>query len=164
MVVGVNGVEQIGAVILEGSNTTEATTTSTSTTDLLSVSSLSIAVGAYLESVAVIRKSTGAASGVGVGLKLNATVVRNNFTCSDSSDEVQEGLFNTKGIYGVASYLRSMVVEGRAQSTANGLVREANSADSPTATLTDVVLRGHTNNSSITMGADEMHVYTSAVS
>ena len=64
-----------GGLTREGGNTTEATTTSTSAVDLVSITSLSVATGSPIDARGLARKSGGAASNGGIGLKINATVV-----------------------------------------------------------------------------------------
>lgn len=147
-----------GDLTRAGGNTTEATTTSTATVDILTVSGLSIAVGTPVLVMATYRKSAGAADNIRIGLKLNTTEVRAEMVGSTTVDQAESMLFVAWFIYGVSSYLRSGYVNAGKNSEGNF------NADMPTATLTDVVIIGSCDNGLITMGVDECHVYTFAVS
>ena len=155
-----------GAVTRAGGNTTEATTTSTVAVDVLTVAALSIAVGVPVKTVSVSRKSTGAADGAYHGLKLNTTEVRTIVKFGTGANAVESAGYIAEFIYGVTNYLRA----GRAfgwqsdSDTAFNIVNQYFPVDMPTATLTDVVIRGTVGNGSTTMGADECHVYTHSVS
>ena len=58
-----------------GGNTTEATTTSTTAVDLLTATGLSIATNIPIFGLVSVRRTTGAASSNGFGVKLNTTVI-----------------------------------------------------------------------------------------
>ena len=149
-----------GALTREGGNTTEATTTSSTFVDLLTVSSLNIAVGAQVWVRAALRKTGGVGTDVWAAVKLNTTVVAPGALKWNSTDNVGSAPWHCHFVYGVASYLQA----GHWQAIETATIRsEGFDTDMPTATLTDVTIRGKTG-SSATMGADEMHVYTLAVS
>ena len=156
-----------GAVTREGGNTTEATTTSTSDVDLLSQSSLTIAVGVPVYATAIVRKSTGAADEARAGLGLNSTEVvdpaQGDGRWSTATDRVESALWEARFIYGVTSYLDA----GYARATSIGQAifdHSFGANDMPTAELTDIHLRARVDNASITMGADEGHTFIFAVS
>ena len=76
----------------EGSNTTEATTTSTSVVDLFTVSSLTIAVSEPWNALFGWRRTTGASTTAYLGVKLNTTVVaENSYGLSNSADVAFSG-------------------------------------------------------------------------
>ena len=151
------------ATKLEGSNTTEATTTSTSEVDLLTVSSLSIAVAAQVLMRVALRKTTGATSDPMFRVKLNTTSVSStNRSWAESANEADETLLSCYFVYGVASYLRAGYWNARGYNNPN-LRHDGFNADMPTATLTDVIARVRVENTAVTYGADEMHVWTLAV-
>jgi len=158
------------AVKLEGSNTTEATTTSTSEADLLSASGMSIATNLPIEFHVIFRKTSGAASSGFIGLKLNATSVAlaNNYPIGKTSNTDQAESRHASGKLGprIANYLsagtfvRSGTADGADTVGSGGM----GTADMPAATITDVIIRGIVYNTSVTLGADELHVYSLAIS
>ena len=152
-----------GAITREGGNTTEATTTSTSDVDLLTASGLSIAAGSVIRANAALRKTTGAASYCTAGVKLNSTVVISPQFWSGSNDEAMSGWWDLNAHVGVTNYLKSGGLKVGSTSDETRDVRYMNS-DGPTATITSVTVRGKTGNAAITYGADELHVYSLAVS
>ncbi len=161
------------AVTREGGVTTEATTTSTSPVDLLTVSSLSIATGAHVLFGVPYRKTSGATARVGVGLKVNAVVTAEASTSTlglgftGSTDEAQERHSMVYLGPRVANYggRCSTVLAHGANSNDVAVGASADvTAGIPLATITDVILRGITTSVSITLGADEFHVYSLAVS
>jgi len=161
-----------GAVAREGGDTTDATTTSTSQGDLLSVSSLSIAAAIPVLFIAEARKTTGAASYADLGLKLNAVSIHaatggGGFWTTDGSDELQHGGFNfylfprvTSYQYGLAGSYTVYDAVGLSRSGHGAKITNA----LPIATITDFIITGSTGNTSITLGTDELHVYSMAVS
>jgi len=159
----------------EGGNTTEATTTSTSAVDLLTASSLTIAVTQPFLFYVNGRKTEGAGDDAALGLKLNATVVAEAvsanarpYSASVNNRAEQGGAFVTSGPR-VTNYFSAIqgsrsnyFVQGTEADTSTGGM--AADADIPDAELTDVVIRGITDNALQTIGADELHVYSLAVS
>ena len=152
----------------EGGNTTEATTTSTSAVDLLTVSSLSIAATSPILCVLSVRKTAGAGDQADIGLKLNATEVIAPAlkAWSTPSNRAESGAVTIRLASRIANYLRaaSLFVESADGSGSNLAHSAAETADMPTATITDVIIRADVNDGAITMGADEMHVYSLATS
>ena len=165
-----------GAVTREGGNTTEATTTSATAVDLLSVASLNIVAGAPVHLVFNARKSSGAAAAPAVGLKVNATT-----TCdptlgaaavwgSGAGNETQDGfshlwigsrISNYDNAYGGTRGTRTSSTGSHV--TAAVQQEASKTAKSPTATVTDLDLRG-ISDGTITLGIDEYHIYSYAVS
>lgn len=152
----------LGLTLL-GSQLTEAGTTSGTAVSLLTVANLSIAVGDVIEVVASLRKSSGNATVARVGLMLNATQVRQPDTWSSATNQAESAPWKAYFIYGRANYLRAGVANLRTVLT--GIDSEVFNftADMPTATGTDVILRANSNNVAITMSADDMHVHSKAI-
>jgi len=165
-----------GAVAREGGNTTESTTTSTSVTDLHSVSSLTIAAATPFIVMSNGRKTAGSGPTAALGLKLNTTVISDasigggSFLDMDqSTDEARDG--NAWCWFGarVTNYLNPANHLGSAFTSSTGGVRDRNhgapfqSAPAPNAEITTVVLRGQST-TNVTLGADECHIYSLAVS
>lgn len=158
-----------GAVTRAGGNTTEATTTSTTAVDLLSVASLSLGVSLPIQVLVGGRKTSGAASSVYLGLKLNATITADagsavfsvitfNTTNEAQSRSATFWLPQRVTLYGdIGSVL------GVATGSANNAVAQGSApagiAGMPLDTITDVIIRG-LSATSITTGADELHVYS----
>jgi len=162
-----------GALARAGGNTTEATTTSTSAVDLLTATISSTAATAPLLIVGSGRKTSGAAAAASTGIALNSTVISeasaNNirFWSSDATNEAQNGV--TMVIVGsrVTSYLRSAVALSASVGAAGvkgGHGFASVTADAPTANITSVVIRGVSGDGSVTLGVDELHVYSFATS
>lgn len=150
------------AVTREGGNTTEATTTSTSLVDLLTASSLTVAVSEPVLAVASLRKSGGAANQSRAGVKLNTTAVAADNNWANGTDEAQSGHWSAKFTYGLTSYLNAGVCHVVGPNGAGLFTRFATSM--PTATLTTVVVTALSNDALITTAADNLHVYSYAVS
>ena len=154
-----------GAVTREGGNTTEATTTSTTAVDLLTASTLTIAVAEPILFGVSLRAVTNAGF---AGLKLNTTVVNE---AAVVGSVLAVGPVASSGatlcyIGGrVTSYLRGGT---RIFSSSANIVTEAfdiflDVADMPTVEITDVVIRGIATGAGTT-GADELQVYSLAAS
>ena len=161
---------------VEGSQTTEATTTSTSAADLISVTSISITAAAPFEFVVACRKTAGAGGDATCGLKLNATVVGEAIT-NEYADTTQTSVWSSRNPSSansgqnyttigprVANYLRAGTGIFTSIDTTNTLeihntTIPCKTADMPTATITSVIIRGHTASGSNTLGADELYVY-----
>ena len=159
----------VTAMTRAGGNTTEATTTSTSAVDLLSVASLNIATNIPIIIFSPGRKTAGASTAAGTGLKVNATVTgeasitvtgMTRFSSSNQA-ESKAGIafapprltnYNEVGsIFGLSSGdSATSVAVGTAPST---------TAAQPIETVTDIVMRGITT-SLVTVGADELQVFT----
>jgi hypothetical protein len=163
-----------GALTRVGGNTTEATTTSTSAVDLLSVSSLTIGVASPIMLMVSGRKTAGAADDVAMGLKLNSTILGEATTNthaiwgSTTTNHIESGLVWIMIPPRNSAYPRAILGLREAYAAdatgVTGPVNVTRDNDIPTATITDVVIRGITDNSSITLAADELHIYTLASS
>jgi hypothetical protein len=159
-----------GAVnfVREGGTTTEATTTSTSATDVLTVSSLSIGVTIPLLLVLSYRKTSGAAAKVGLGLKINSTVVHEatiGLEWTSVTDQAESGMAMFYIGPRVSNYLRGIMlyaasrVSGGAQDLVNR-VQPFQENDMPVATITDIIIRGISGSSSVTLGVNEVFIYS----
>ena len=164
-----------GAVTREGGQTSEATSTSTSSVDLLTASSLTIGGTLPFTFSGGFRKTTGASASVDGGVKLNTTIT------ADADNSGNKALYRTgagnvadDGHYAVTShprvtnYLRSMagyfLSVGNNTAQGSGVTAPSEDADSPTAEITDVVIRFKSGNSSVTGGLDDLQVYSYAIS
>ena len=164
-----------GAVAHEGSQTTDAGTTSTSAVDLLSVSSLSIAATTHIWAAASVRQTANSGRVVGFGIKLNTTVISEAESSYNQSDLLWVGE-QSVAISGaflmhmgsrVANFLDGKTrMSSRAKSSTILDLGMSLRADNnmPTATITAVVTRAVCQATAIAAAADEMHVYTLAVS
>ena len=162
-----------GALTRVGGNSTEATTTSTSAVDLMTVSSLTIAALTPFMLALVHRKTSGAAASSNGGLKLNATVVAEaagglaKVFQTSATDRVERGYAMVHVGPRLTNYERSAVgVHGNYSSGILEVIDTApvNSADMPTVEITDVIIRGLVSNASVTCAVDELHIYEFATS
>jgi hypothetical protein len=166
-----------GAVTREGGNVCEATTTSTSPGDLLSATPLTIAASEPFYFVCSGRKTSGASSAVGLGLKLNLTVVGeanagsvNRGWGSTTNNAAQDGAYYIHFQPRVTNYVCSTVGRGSVSSSTGGATGTTTTATAitttatlPTVEIDAVVIRGDSA-TSITLGADELQVYSLATS
>ena len=159
-----------GALTRAGGNTVEASTTSNTTVDILTVSSLSIAVGVPVLVLFTHRMNTsggGSADRVG-GLTLNATLVAGDLAAKPVSTNASSGIGIIRFVYGVASYLRAGIIQVVGVDETTNTVSTAtggfDTAAMPTATLTTIIIRGARASGTGTLFVDEAHVYTHAVS
>ena len=147
------------AVSREGGQTSEATTTSTSEDDLLTSSSLTIAATQPFFAVAVVRKTSGAASRAELHLALNSTNA-NGTNVFSTTNQAEAQL--VKWEYGarVANYL-GHGYQFATDAAPNAVGKYAiNSVALPTAEVTTVKLRGRSLHADVTYGVDEIHVYS----
>ena len=172
-----------GATTREGGNTTEATTTSTSAVDLLSATSLTIAATEPFQLTACARKTTGA-SGRGIlGWKENATVVWDAATGASSpglyrtsiTEQAENGSVDNRFSSRVTNYLSGKATGNFQSYTAAGVYVEGQftlwhgGTDGDTVVhgtdeITSFIIRGEIADSDITLGVDEMHIYSFAIS
>lgn len=167
-----------GAITREGGQTTEATTTSTSATDLLSVTGLTVAAISPFMFINNGRKTSGAAARAQLGIKMNTTVVAEPASLSHngweatSADQAENGAFMLHQGARVTNYHGGGMAQGKQL-----LAADATDLNDPTSwtglwdtaapvavEITSLILRGITLNASQTLGADEMHVYEYATS
>ena len=166
-----------GAVVREGGNTTEATTTSGTAADLLTASSLTLQAAEHAFIIYNGRKTSGAGADGGCGLKLNSTIVgeateseNGRGWVSDGTNEAQSGsCFICLGSR-VTNYVSGYVgLFSRGQGTqiaqsAMPLDGLTATAAFPNAEITDVIIRINGGASGPTWGADELQVYSFASS
>ncbi len=153
-----------GAVTREGGNTTEATTTSTSTVNLLTAASLTIAATQFFLGIARLRKTAGAADYAQVNFRFNATSLMGAHIWSRSTNAPGDSMLQMGAGARLANYLTS----GRwgittAAGASTGFL-DAGSSNLPTVEVTDVIVIGWVHDANITMGADELQIYSFAAS
>jgi len=166
-----------GAVTREGGQTSEATTTSGTTADLLTAASLTIAAAEPAIIIYNGRKTSGAGADGGCGLKLNSTVVgeateseNGRGWASEGTDEAQSGSCCIVLGSRVTNYLAGYVgLFSRGQGTQHAqstmpLDGLTATAAFPNAEITSVIIRINGGASGPTWGADELQVYSLAVS
>ena len=153
---------------LVGQNTTEATMTSATEADLVTVTGLSIAATTPIMIITMFRKSA-AAFQPAIGLKVNATTVLAAVNAAltalggfAATNEAQSGVSVcfiapriTSYLQGVSGHFRSGGATGQ-QTGAVGAVALA--ADLPTATVTDIIIRGDSDGTN-TLAVDGVYVY-----
>lgn len=157
----------IGAFALAGSNTTEATTTSTG--DLVTVSGLSIPATTPFMVTFNYRKAAGAVASVLFGIKLNTTQMysaSSGQTAAETgtADEAQSGYAVARFGARRTNYLRggpsTWAYQGAGQGSSG--TGRAGAADAPTATITSIVITVGANASSLTAGVQDVYVWTLA--
>jgi len=167
----------IGAAIAHaGNQSTEATTTSTSVADLISITSLSIGTTLPIIGRNLHRKASGALNQGGCGIKVNSTIVGtpNSGNQSDQNicggnggeDSVASGHAIWELTHIATNYDRSSAV-GLYVSKGSGFFGKdatAKTAARPDATTTSLTINGISTSASSLIGADEFHIYTVAVS
>ena len=159
------GAVSAGALTRAGGNTTEATTTSTTIVSLLTVASLNIPSLTPILGIASLKKTAGAAASASVGLTVNATVPREPVAWSSTANEADWGYVKYTIPPHDVTYKGGGCIE--VSGTVGGLasIRGATYADYlPNAATTSFILNALVGNASVTMGADELHVYVLAVS
>ena len=163
-----------GAITRAGGNTTEATTTSTSAVDVLTVASLSIATTSPITCLVAMRKTTGDAAAACLGLKLNTTVT-GEATLGGPVEVLQFDTENTARGGSVHFWLGPRITDYNLVNSGSGFAPGTGSvvsvgtnptitAAQPIATVTDVVIRGIVQSALITQGIDELQVETHATS
>ena len=162
------------AVTREGGNTSEATTTSTSASDLLSATSLTIAVAEPFLYTYVGRRTTGSAAVASSTLKLNSTaiytVASTNTWDTGATNLAMSGSCFLMIQARVANYLKGLGSGGAQAVRSNNAHEHSKSspgaggqaADYPTDEITSVIVVGSVGNSAVTLGCDELQVYSLA--
>tara|TARA_Y100000310_G_C20564484_1_gene754746 strand:- start:291 stop:824 length:534 start_codon:yes stop_codon:yes gene_type:complete len=146
--------------ILEGEDTTERTTTSTSEVELSRITGLSIVAAKSLLVICSYRKTSGAADYARLTIRLNSTDIRTNpDSVTGNGDSNAQGLLVAWFGPRVTNYLRSVSITARSDDNAVESALLPND-DMPTATITAVSIRGSVGNASITLGTDELKVYS----
>ena len=167
------------AISREGGTTSEATTTSTSAMDLITISSLTIAAASPWTMTSLWRKTTGHASAASGGLKIvaDSTVVTGESTTaatlwqSGTSNLAEDGGTDTTVGAKVTNYLASNaqnnIVSRNSSSggfTYGNVGTLTKDAVFPVGQTTSIVLRANSGNASVTTGSDEVHIYVLSVS
>jgi hypothetical protein len=164
-----------GATAREGGDTTEATTTSTSAVDLLNDSSnIDIAPGVPFDVRFAFRKTSGASDDCGFGLQLNTTD-----TCNASTSDARRPRTGaSNGNYDGHAIWHAIGRHNDYKAAITGMYASHNSTGGndendlctatdnvlPDATIDAVTITGISDNSGVTAAADDLHVYSLAVS
>ena len=142
-----------------GGDSTERTTATGSQVDLVTISSLSIAQTSPILVTLSWRKTTGAAVGTSLGLKLNTTEVRGLFGLGVSTDTADKGtvIFWVNAVV-AANQGQGLLLKTSEQGGGSNL-NDVSTAR-PAATITSVVIIASSTNALVTLAVDEVHVYT----
>ena len=163
------------AVTRAGGDTSESTTTSTSAADLVSVGSISIAINDPFQLTFGVRKTAGAASKAGVGLKIThsggsvttceAKITGSNMWLSSATDRAEDGMSDTEFAVRDSNYLNGTNNYFTARVSSSGGFAVGNAggptieAPLPNAVITTLVLRG-ISTSSVTLGLKHTQIYS----
>lgn len=150
--------DQVGAE-LEGSQLSEANTTSTSEADISTVSNLSIPTNQPFFVVAHFSTKGSVSNSKSVGLKLNTTGVRTAIAVGSYGGSLDGYLMAWIG-HRQTSYLRGGVIFLAGDSASEFGTVNALSADMPNAIITDVIITGLTASSGEPLYVDEVRVYS----
>ena len=164
-----------GAITREGGNATEASTTSTTNVDLLSLASISILAGVTIEATCNTRKSSGSATLAGTGSKLNTTALSdaalgNGGYVTSAGNQAEDGgvwyilgpRLTSNQAFGTG-IRRNAQSSGGAGATTGVITEVTGSNNMPIATVTDFIITGNAGNASQTLYADELNVYERAI-
>ena len=153
-----------GAITREGGSTTEATTTSTSLTDIISVSGLSIAAGAPIEIIYMTRKTSGAANDANAAFTINSTNLSAEkiFSTTDQAESFVENWHFGPRVTNYTGVPRHTRLQSSPAGSFDILAHGATNL--PTVAITDLNTRGSVDDALITLGHDECHIYSWAVS
>ena len=149
------------AISRVGGNTTEATTTSTTVVDMITVSGISITGPTPIWNIWKIRKTTGAADNTISGIKLHGTNLNTRIsstTTNRAENSLAHVLFGPRisSYNGGEHYFISDAEEG----TFSPLSGDGDPGGATTSTVTSIATVGETDHSSITLGHDELHIYS----
>ena len=163
------------AVTRAGGDTSESTTTSTSAADVVSVGSISIAINDPFQLTFGVRKTAGAASKAGVGLKIThsggsvttceAKITGSNMWLSSATDRAEDGMSDTEFAVRDSNYLNGTNNYFTARVSSSGGFAVGNAggptieAPLPNAVITTLVLRG-ISTSSVTLGVKHTQIYS----
>lgn len=153
-----------GALTRVGGNTTEATTTSTTEVSLLAVASLSIAALSPIYVLVSIRKTSGAAAAAKFGFRLNASQMFSTaYTCTSAVNAAEDGHLIFYSSPRQTNYTKGgYALKGTPALTPALVAPDGNAM--PIIPITDIALYGLVGDAAVTMGADELHIYTYAIS
>jgi hypothetical protein len=164
---------RIGALDLVGASNTEQTTTSTSAADLVTITLLrSVAANEPLLIIGQYRKTTGNASEVSLGLKINSTTVveasaaTTALARSSGNNQAENGSFEVWIGPRIANYTSALHGIYHTKVSASGAAAQAITlgptgltAVLPTDAVTSVTIRGISGNAGVTLGVDAVYVY-----
>lgn len=159
--------EQAAGLILVGSNTTEVTDNSGNDANFVVISSLNISAATPILIVANLRKTSGAAASPQIGLTVNSTEViapASATTWGSGSDTADQNMFVVFIGPRVTLYTGSLVAMTGGSIEGFGGKFHASIANMPTVAITSITIRGNSGSASITMGVDEVYVYTLSTS
>ena len=149
----------LGAFTLEGINTTEVTTVSTTSVDLRTITlTNSCAVTDGLLIMWSWRKTSGAAAAVSAGLKINTTTSWSNRAGGSASNQAESGVFLAIIPPRTALHLGGgFLLNGSVLGAASIVAPMSNNL--PNATITDITVTGQTDNAAVTLGVTDVAVY-----
>lgn len=157
-----------------GGDATEHTTTSVTAVDLVTISGLSIPAGTRVKITGKGRKTTGAAAGIGLGLKVNSTIIYEAtassgiFFTDGSNNRAENGEFWIEFEVGETNYTSAFMRMFQNYITSSGFISSQSNdgvaLDSvfPSATITSITIRGISGSGSVTAAAKNIQVYTFA--
>ena len=153
---------------LEGENTAEQTTTSTSAVDLVTISGLLIPASQYIKISGNFRKTTGAVADVSLGIKLNSTVVVEAVITAGlirsalGLNQAGSGAFEINIMPRSTDYLKgifsSYTFNGTANNNESHIGPISLVTDMPTAAITSLAIRGLVGSASITLGVKDVQI------
>ena len=150
------------AMVRAGGQQSEATSTSTSTVDLLTASSLTIPAVSPIYASGNVRKSAGTTSQPFFGLKINSTVTAAASLVMGTVNEAVDCQFRLQLPARLTNYEQggntTIPGSGASGAVTRGLMEQV-TANAPTVEVTDIIIRGKTGNASTTIGADELNIY-----
>jgi hypothetical protein len=148
---------------LVGSNTTEGSEDSTTASDILTVSSLTIPVGNPVLVVCAWSRPTGGSASIPrIGVKINSTVVSEDQALTSSSSGPVSGLLTIWIGPRIANYLRTLWYEAIANFDGGTVVKNLfvnEAAALPAAVITSISIRGSVSATPSELFADQMAVY-----
>ena len=151
-----------GALTHQGTATSEVTTTSTSTVDLIDIVGLCVAATVPLLITHSARKGTGASAAVSLGLKINGTVVRGDAADAFNSTNAAEQAYYQ---YNVGDRVACYPDAGNIQwgNSAKGGCSTSFNGCRPCAAVTTIDVTGTSGSGSVTLGTNGLHVYSFGV-
>jgi len=156
-----------GAVTREGSNTTEATSTTTSVVDILTNTGLSIAATSPIQVWANHRRTSGSSDNNARAFAVNNTAVMGGRNMTTTADTAQDGCLLFILGARVTNYTHSFIT--LAANTIHvgsflDYISGANSSSMTLSTINDLDIQGVTYHSAVTIGYDECHIYSNSTS
>ena len=172
-----NWLHDEGGWVWVGGSTTEQTTATGSSVDLVTISSLSIVVGRPVAVHFNFRKGAGAAAAAGFGLKVNATTVYDGASggtyvaVTSATNRAEDGNCSILILPRSTSYLAGVVSArhecypstGGAPATSSAVTPTTQTALIPNATITSLIIRANSGSSSITAAVKDVHVFVLGV-